>query len=123
MRALECFHPLGPYIHIVMPNEKILLRILLEAFELKDIVDGDLVKLEKLASAKNPADKCTAYKLAFLEEDAWAIVALRARINSTYSVRALFIRVDPESEVPGFQVAELMRIELAKAMVKYGEEH
>lgn len=117
LHQLECQHPFGPYIHIVMPDNPELIKKLLWSFGLKDLVEQDLSILEKLATPKMPADKCIVYQL-FDDVDAWAIIALRAKIDHTFAIRPLFVRVDPECPISGLEVVKAMRLELAKIMIK-----
>jgi hypothetical protein len=119
MYSLECQHPFGPHIHIVMPDNQPLLWALIDGFGIRETIEHDLLMLKKLATPTRVADKCTAYQL---DEDAWAIVALRARTNDKHAIRVLFVRIDPEGKFSSKEVAETIRVELGKAMVRYGEK-
>jgi hypothetical protein len=113
---LECNHPLGPHIHIVMPDEPEILNAFLQGFGIRKLIDQELVQLEKLATPWVAALKCTSYKL---EEDYWAVVALRAHAGSKHALRALFVRIEPECPFPSLKVVEMIRIQLTKAMMEY----
>jgi hypothetical protein len=115
---LECNHPLGPHIHIVMPDKPEILNVLLQGFEIRNLIDQDLVQLEKLATPSVAAIKCTVYKLDY---ESWAVVALRAHADSKHAIRALFVRIEPECQIPGPEVAEMIRVQLAKAIMEYGD--
>jgi hypothetical protein len=115
---VECKHPLGPHIHIVMPDKPEILNVLLQGFGIRDSIDQELVQLEKLATPSVAAIKCTVYKLDY---EAWAVVALRAHACSKHAIRALFVRIDPECQIPGPKVAEMIRVQLAKATIEYGD--
>jgi hypothetical protein len=117
---LKCNHPLGPHIHILMPHEPEILNALFQGFGIRDSIDQDLVQLEKLATPSTAAIKCTVYKLD-IDCESWAVVALRAYADSNHAIRALFVRIDPECQIPGPKVAEMIRVQLAKATMEYGD--
>jgi hypothetical protein len=113
LHQLNCQHPFGPGIHVIIPpDDREIMTALVTSLEMAQEIHEDYTNLKKLVTHDQAVVACRVYqgKSPWPHGFAYAVVALKINPDGTVDDKVVLLLVDPEWGAEGFRVAQMLQI-------------
>jgi hypothetical protein len=108
--VLECQHPIGPHVHVIMPEDDEITLALFHMFGVNLSLKEELDKLSKLTEKGQAASKVSIFPAQCPPApgcEVWVVCNIIIKPDTMTELRAVFLKIDQEFGVPGIKVAEM----------------
>ena len=111
---LDCQHPIGPHVHILVPDSDEAVTCMLEIFGVPGPTVAEIKALRALATKDHPAIKCDVFPARRNNSDPACEIFIITQMlivegREEIGLRLVIMKVDREFGMPGIRVAELFK--------------